>query len=136
VSATVDASVAIKWVFEEQQHEAALGWAGSGRILHAPSFILTETANVIWRKWRQDRLDAQVGERALLQVAEIFDHIHRSEDLLQSAMTLACELDHPVHDCLYLACAMRERTTLITADQRLYRVVGGTRLAGRVELLS
>jgi predicted nucleic acid-binding protein len=51
-------------------------------------------------------------------------------------MTLAFELDHPVYDCLYLACAMREKTTLITADQRLYRVVGGTRLAGSVELLS
>ena len=136
MSVTVDASVAIKWVFEEQDHETALGLAGSGRTLHAPSLILTETANVVWRKWRQDRLDIDAGERALLKVAEILDHIHRTEDLLQSAMTIAFDLDHPVYDCVYLACAMREKTALITADRRLHRVVAGTRLADRVQLLS
>ena len=136
MSVTVDASVAIKWVFEEQDHEAALGLAGSERTLHAPSLILTETANVIWRKWRQDHLDIRSGERALLKVAEILDQIHRSEDLLQSAMTIAFELEHPVYDCVYLACAMRENTALITADRRLHRVVAGTRLADRVQLLS
>jgi predicted nucleic acid-binding protein len=35
------------------------------------------------------------------------------------ALALACHLDHPVYDCLYLALARREAAVLLTADQKL-----------------
>ncbi len=37
-------------------------------------------------------------------------------------LALACHLDHPLYDCLYLALARREAATLLTADQRLQRL--------------
>ena len=38
------------------------------------------------------------------------------------ALALACHLDHPVYDCLYLALARREAALLLTADQRLLQL--------------
>jgi predicted nucleic acid-binding protein len=38
------------------------------------------------------------------------------------ALALACHLDHPVYDCLYLALARREAAQLLTADQRLEKL--------------
>lgn len=38
------------------------------------------------------------------------------------ALALACHLNHPVYDCLYLALARREAALLLTADQRLKRL--------------
>jgi predicted nucleic acid-binding protein len=37
-------------------------------------------------------------------------------------LALACHLDHPVYDCLYLALARREAAILLTDDQRLQRL--------------
>jgi predicted nucleic acid-binding protein len=39
--------------------------------------------------------------------------------LQAEALALACHLDHPVYDCLYLALARREAATLVSADGRL-----------------
>ena len=35
------------------------------------------------------------------------------------ALALACHLNHPVYDCLYLALARREAAAVLTADKRL-----------------
>jgi predicted nucleic acid-binding protein len=39
------------------------------------------------------------------------------------ALALVRHLDHPVYNCLYLALARREAALLLTADQRLQRLV-------------
>jgi predicted nucleic acid-binding protein len=47
-----------------------------------------------------------------------------SESLAQQALELARTLDHPTYDCLYVALALREEATLVTADRRLLRTLG------------
>ena len=37
------------------------------------------------------------------------------------AAALAVQIDHPVYDCVYLACAEAEAAPLVTADERLSR---------------
>ncbi len=32
------------------------------------------------------------------------------------------DFDHPVHDCFYVALALREQSTLVTADTRLLQL--------------
>ena len=44
--------------------------------------------------------------------------------LMPRAFAIAGRLGHPVHDCVYLALAERERATLVTADERLLRRLG------------
>ena len=47
------------------------------------------------------------------------DEIEPDRHLQAEALALACHLDHPVYDCLYLTLARREAAQLLTADQRL-----------------
>ena len=53
---------------------------------------------------------------------ELVDVIEPDRHLLAEALALACHLDHPVYDCLYLALARREAAVLVTADQRLQQL--------------
>ena len=39
---------------------------------------------------------------------------------------MATLLGHPVHDCLYLAMAIRENTYVVTADHRFHAAVQGS----------
>ena len=55
----------------------------------------------------------------LSRAAELVDHIEPDRHLQVEALALACHLDHPVYDCLYLALARREAAVLLTADQKL-----------------
>ena len=51
----VDASVAIKWVVEEEGSEAAAGLL-DGSTLAAPDFLIPECANILWKKVRRGEL--------------------------------------------------------------------------------
>ena len=44
--------------------------------------------------------------------------------LIERAARLAFQIDHPLYDCLYLACAEFTDSALITADKRLADKVG------------
>ena len=39
--------------------------------------------------------------------------------MIERAAQIAAQIDHPVYDCLYIACAEATGSTLITADRRL-----------------
>ena len=52
----------------------------------------------------------------------LVDQFEPDRELQVEALALACHLDHPVYDCLYLALARREAARILTADQRLQRL--------------
>lgn len=131
----VDASVALKWVIDEEGSEAASLLAGES--LSSPSLLLAECANALWAKTRRREItaDEMLERLSLLLSAPI--HLVPLEELVEDATRLAATLDHPVYDCLYLALAVRESTRLITADRQFARVVRKDRdLSGHLELLS
>lgn len=117
----VDASVAVKWVVEEEGSAEAAAIAEHD--LRAPELLLTECANALWAKARRGELTGdQVRERvAALQAAPLF-FVSQAE-LIAEAVDLALEIGHPVYDCLYLALAIRDDAVLVTADGRLLRIV-------------
>ena len=115
---TVDASIVIKWfVAEPMSDETRL--LLTGRIhLQAPEFLLVEFANTIWKKERRGELsDAQPYLEELPGLSNIITLQHDA-NLVERAIWMALELDHPIYDCLYLACAESTDSNLITADQR------------------
>ena len=136
-AAIVDASVALKWYVLEPDSWAALRFLQEQEAdLKAPTLLLTELANGLWKKWRQAAISSEDADRAVAEVSGFFLHFVPTEALLPHAMQLSRALDHPVYDCCYLALAMREGSPLVSADDRLIRKVSGTSHEGRVLPLS
>ena len=120
---TVDASVVVKWFVAEPLSEDARRLLSHEIDLHAPDILLAEFANTIWKK---ARLREIAGPRPywdeLANLPKIVT-LHPGEELVASAAQLAMALDHPVYDCLYLACAEAEAAVLVTADRRFAKKV-------------
>ena len=120
---TVDASVVIKWFVTEPLCEEARQVLGDRLDRHAPDILLAEFANIIWKKVRRGEIsDPQPYFDELASLPEIVT-LHPGGDLIGRAAQIAVGIDHPVYDCLYLACAEATASVLITADQRLVHQV-------------
>lgn len=116
----VDASIAIKWVVEEDGTEEALTLRGRARLI-APELLVAECANILWKKVQREELSKQEALLAarLLQGADV--ELFPTRSLFESATRLAIELDHPAYDCLYLALAIENECQFVTADEQLLR---------------
>ena len=85
----------------------------------APELMLTEVANALWKLHRAGMGGSLDPQLLLVDARDLVDRFEPDRHLQAEALALACHLDHPVYDCLYLALARREAAVLITADQRL-----------------
>lgn len=116
---TVDASVVLKWFVTEPLSEQARQLLDGQLDLHAPDILLAEFANTIWKKGRRGEiLDPQPYFVELASLPDVVA-IHPVGGLIERAAQIAVLIDHPVYDCLYLACAEMTASALITADQQL-----------------
>ncbi len=121
----MDASVVAKWVLPGEPHqENAIKLKedhAAGKIeLCAPTFIVQEVANALWKAIRLEEDDANESLKALNDMnIELFelDWAQISEGL-----TIACKLNVAIYDAAYLFLAERTKKHLITADNRLYEV--------------
>jgi predicted nucleic acid-binding protein len=130
----IDASIAVKWVVEEDGTPQALVFRRRAKLI-APELLVAECANILWKKVRKRELsnDEAVLAARLLQAAEI--ELLPTRSLLETATRIAIELDHPAYDCLYIALAVANGCQLVTADESLLRKLGQRRqstLRGRV----
>ena len=116
----IDASVAIKWVVDEGDSDAAVAVLG-GRSLLSPDLLIAECANILWKKVRRRELttDEAIIAARTLQQADI--DILPTRHLMDTATRLAIDLNHAAYDCIYLALAMEHGCPLVTADDRLRR---------------
>jgi predicted nucleic acid-binding protein len=119
----VDASVAVKWVVEEDGTAYALALRQRAKLI-APELLVAECANILWKKVQRDELSKEEALLAarLLQGAEI--ELLPTRSLLEAAARIAIELDHPAYDCLYLALAIENDCRFVTADERFLRKLG------------
>lgn len=113
----IDASIAIKWVVEEEGTSQALALRHRAKLI-APELLVAECANILWKKVRRDELSEKEALLAarLLQAAEI--ELLPTRSLLEPATRLAVALGHPAYDCLYLALAVDNDCKFVTADER------------------
>lgn len=117
----IDASVAIKWFVEEDLSEQAWHVLGSGQRLLAPTFLLVEMSNIIWKKTVRGEIGREQASliREHIALPAYISEFIRDEALLESALDRAIDLKRPVHDCLYVVCAEAADATLVTSDERL-----------------
>jgi predicted nucleic acid-binding protein len=123
----VDSSIVIKWFTPEPNSSRArliLAQYQTGLLtLIAPDVILYEIANIVWRKHMTQRLAAADGQAILDLVRTLGLRLSPAADLMDSAYALSVRLRCSVYDMLYLALALRERCTYITADEDLVNSV-------------
>jgi predicted nucleic acid-binding protein len=129
----LDASVVIKCLVLEDGSDEALALLNGD--VAVPDFLVVECANVLWRKRRLGELaDGEVHDGWAELDRFTFDFT-ADRLLAPAARQLAVDLGHPVHDCLYLALALRRSATLTTADRRFQHAAAAAGYGGMVGLL-
>lgn len=118
----VDASVALKWLIEEEGSEKAAALRSED--LHAPALIRLEVGNALRSLTARGLLTEEAAREAyaVFLAAPLTLHPLGAEDGAE-AFALALHLAHPIYDCVYLALALKLEARYITADQRFQRVV-------------
>ena len=126
----VDASVAAKWLFAEQQSaqadELLLVALENRESIVAPPLLPGEVANIIRQRLRQGYLPLGDARALLAQFLAVPISIQTPETLFDRALVLADQYSLPaIYDAQYIAIAEILGATLWTADQRLLRDLGG-----------
>jgi predicted nucleic acid-binding protein len=117
-SIVIDASLGLKWVFEEEASEQATA-LGSGRELVTSALFWPEAANAIATRVRRGDITRVEGDDAFRDLrAAPLQTRGLNADVVWSALAIAHDLAHPIYDCCYLAVAIQEDAVVVTADQR------------------
>lgn len=124
----VDASVAAKWVLPETDSDKAVAIRASDTDIIAPSLVIAELGNAIWKSAMRGDMNAATAQHILKIAVAHYHRLSPVEDLMAVALAFATDLRHPVYDCFYLALAEREAATLVTADQRLLAAAKTTKI--------
>lgn len=120
----VDASVAVKWLVPEADSEQARrvysDWKQGLVQLLAPSLLVAEVANVLWKKAKTNELHSAHAAGLFRDFKLLNLSLVPIEGLVLHALDFSFIYKHPVYDCIYVALALRERCPLLTADEELF----------------
>ena len=114
----IDASVAVKWFVDEDRRAFARELLRDGVIRAAPDIIFSEVANALRKKVSLGEITGDHASRSLDEILAYLPNVVPSTAILQEAFTLSVELNHPMADCMYLACARHVGGQLVTDDQK------------------
>lgn len=126
----VDTSVAVKFYLPEEgseDAEALLEASSSGALdLIAPSSILSEGHNAIYRQVRRGETAPEDGHAAWVDLLHAPIYTYAPEDLIERADELYHESGASIYDALFLALAEEAGTVVVTDDGRMLRTIEGT----------
>jgi predicted nucleic acid-binding protein len=115
----VDASVVVKWFVPEIHSDAARRLLSLSHEYFAPDLLFAETANTIWKKIRRGELTTEHGRQLVNDIGRSAVETVPCRVLAVDARELANATGRTVYDSLYLALAIRLKTRMLTADDRL-----------------
>ncbi len=117
MSVVIDASIGIQWVLKEAGSARAVKLLDLSPIV--PSLFFAECANILWKKVARRELSVAAAHERARALTQVRLEVVSDAELLVDALQLACELQHPAYDCIYVALARLRRVPLVTADLRL-----------------
>ena len=121
----VDASVALKWVLEEENTEDAIAllhrWRELAELLLAPPIFRPEVTNALHRRvGRQEITRAHAMDAVDFLTSAVA--IRETSGMYKEALALAHEFGLKyTYDSLYVALARAEDCELWTADRQIFR---------------
>ena len=62
-----------------------------------------------------------IMQTALVKLPGMFDRLVGARETLDEAFEIGCKINHPVSDCVYLACAKMTSAALLTDDATLFQ---------------
>ena len=122
----LDASVALKWAIppanetlSAESLQLLQEYVGGKVDFLVPDIFWVELGNVLWKGVRARRWSRAAAECIASEMqARNFSTVP-SRTLMTDALKIALAYDRAVYDCLYVALAIRSRSQMITADERL-----------------
>ena len=114
----LDACVAVKWYVPEEHSDVARLLLDENFSLTVPRLFFSEFGNILWKKFTRGEISREDVADAATRLRSAALKPMPDELLLDAAIALACDLKHPVYDCVYLALADSLGTALVTADQK------------------
>jgi predicted nucleic acid-binding protein len=135
----VDASVAAKWVLSEDDSPRALDLLAAalhyGTELLAPSHLLSEVANAVYKRHRRGLLARDQFVSAIDALVDLPVNLSHPGAVVARAVQLALDFQLATpYDAFYLALAEQLQCDLWTADERFHATV--TAQHPRVHLLA
>ncbi len=136
----VDASLALKWYFDETHSDEAGAWLveNEGDIV-VPHVFLIEVLGALVRRTNIDKKLRRDSEISIARFVALFDErlirvANTNPQQMAQAANHALDLGHPLKDSIYLALAMELGCDLVTCDARFAAkakgVWAGVRLLG------
>ena len=123
----VDASVVAKWFVTENDSDRARSLTEKRHYLRAPDLLLSELANVVWKRAMRGEVTSDEGESILKIFLErhidVTLRLLPARILIKQAWQIAHAEGRSLYDSLYLATAVQARCRLITADARFVRAI-------------
>src|SRR4051812_8239022 len=119
MTVVVDASVACKWFFEEEEQTGEADRILADEELIAPELIYLEVVNVLWKHIRRGSVSSTRADEILSQLLTIPIQLADARVLLPAALEIATKHGRTVYDSMYVALAIARDCEFITADERL-----------------
>ncbi len=129
----VDASLAVKWVVDEQHTDRArallVASADAGRPIVGPPHLPGEVTSAIYQRWRSIDPDKHLDDAEALDALRWFlafrIELLTPPDLYEQAFTFAMTSGVPsIYLSMYVVLAQLMGVELWTADERLLRLLG------------
>ncbi|GEM_PF-83892 len=136
----LDTSAAVKWYLPEDQREEALRLLAQvdngGVELLAPSTIGPELFNALFQQYRRSNLSLDEAREFFSSFAEAPVSFFEIDSLTQRAVEISLDSGVIVYDALFLALAEDAGAVMVTADDRLLRLLRETSYVSLAHSLS
>lgn len=116
---TLDVSAAVEVVMGRPRQPAIAAALEKAGWVVAPALYVYEAANVMWKYHQISGLPKAELSHVFQHMVELVDEFIGAEQLAEKAITLACELNHPVYDAVYLVACQNWNAALLTLDTKL-----------------
>lgn len=115
----LDASASVEIVLQRDDAEQLGDVVRQADWVIAPTLFISEVTNVFWKYQVMIDYPYASCEKSIEQAIALPDDYLNEIDLYREAFNMACKLNHPIYNVLYLILARRNSALLLTMDKKL-----------------